>query len=623
VALSLISRAALVGLGLLLVAAGCQDDAGDPAGVTNPPGPGGGEGGFGGSMGGTGVSPWAGRDGASLDFPARADGGQDDSPDADPASFNCPEAPTAYLLSFADPFTMNEGSATELLAQAGFNVQPLPLDRNPAELDGVIFFGSFVSEHPAYGEYVKRNAVNLYTFVDRANMLVQLSQADQREASPPFLPSTKNARRHDLDLGKLYAFKPQSPLLKDVPVGADRYLTWQFPQLGWETFASQGGFEVVLAGGSNAANAALMEGAYGQGRIILAAMAPDKPVGAGPDRDQFNQAFFRNLFQQARDVCRRQAPPLEPTPSSSQPAFGEGGFMLAVLPDTQVYSLLYPGIYTAQTAWIASHIQERRIPYVLHLGDIVDTNTHLEWRRAAQAMSLLEGLVPYALSTGNHDYGPAGNAANRDTLLNQYFSYERTAAWPTFGGAYEVGKLDNTYHLFTAGGRDYIIISLEWGPRDQVITWADQIMAQNPTRFGILITHAYLNNNDRRYDHTDTMNPQAFIPQQYGTAGGVNDGEQLWQKLVRKYPFVMVLNGHVLGDGTGYRADVTDRGNTCHQMLSNYQFRNLGGEGYMRLLEFLEDAKTVRVYTYSPLYDSFLNEPDQSYTFTLDVGMRP
>jgi hypothetical protein len=58
-------------------------------------------------------------------------------------------------------------------------------------------------------------------------------------------------------------------------------------------------------------------------------------------------------------------------------------------------------------------------------------------------------------------------------------------------------------------------------------------------------------------------------------------------------------------------------------MLSNYQFLALGGEGYMRLLEFLDDAKTVRVYTYSPLYDSFMQEPDQQFTFTLDVGMRP
>ena len=576
--------------------------------------------GFGGAGGSSGQSPWAGMDAGPVP-PSRTDAGASGLPDVDPATFNCPEVPTAYLLAHADPYTGSEGSAAQLLTQAGFVVQPLPLDRNPSELQGMIFFGSFVSESPAYQDYVSRNAANLYTFIDKANLLVQLAQADQKEPTPPFLPSTKTARRHDTDLPRLYAVNPDNPLLKDVPVGPDRYLSWQFPQVGWETFASQGGFEVVLAAGGNATNPALMEGAYGQGRLVLAAMAPDKPTGDGPERDRFNQAFFRNLYQHARNVCRRQTVALHITPSSSQ-TFAEGSFMLAVLPDTQVYSLLYPGIYTAQTAWIAANIQNRRIPYVLHLGDIVDTNTPTEWQRAAESMRLLEGLVPYALATGNHDYGPAGNAINRDTLLNQYFSYERTAAWPTFGGAFEVGKLDNTYHLFTAGGRDYIIISLEWGPRDPVVAWADQVMAQHPTRFGILITHAYLNNDDRRYD-INIQPTQAFIPQSYGTPGPVNDGEMLWQKLVRKHPFVMVLNGHVLGDGTGYLASVTDRGNTCHQMLSNYQFRQLGGEGYMRLLEFLEDGKQVRVYTYSPLYDSFMVEPDQSYSITLDVGLRP
>jgi hypothetical protein len=53
-------------------------------------------------------------------------------------------------------------------------------------------------------------------------------------------------------------------------------------------------------------------------------------------------------------------------------------------------------------------------------------------------------------------------------------------------------------------------------------------------------------------------------------------------------------------------------------MLSNYQFRNLGGEGYMRLLEFKPDGKTVQVSTYSPLYDSYLTDADQTHGFTLD-----
>jgi 3',5'-cyclic AMP phosphodiesterase CpdA len=316
----------------------------------------------------------------------------------------------------------------------------------------------------------------------------------------------------------------------------------------------------------------------------------------GPERDAFNRAFFANLFQYVRGVCRRQARMVTLTSPVGQPMFNDGSFMLAVLPDTQYYSLSWPGIYTAQTAWIAANAQRRRIAYAVHLGDIVDQNSPLEWERAAEAMWLLEGIVPYALATGNHDFGPSGNAANRDTLLNQYFSFDRTAAWPTFGGAFEAGKLENTYHLFSAGGRDYIVMALEWGPRDPVVTWADGVMAMHPDRYGILITHAYLNNNDWRYDISDTIRPQSFNPHQYGTAGGpMNDGEQLWQKLVRKHAFVMTLNGHVLGDGTGYLASVTDKGNTCHQMLSNYQFRDLGGEGYMRLLEFLGDGRTVRV----------------------------
>jgi hypothetical protein len=343
------------------------------------------------------------------------------------------------------------------------------------------------------------------------------------------------------------------------------------------------------------------------------------PIGTAEMRDAFNQPFFANLYRHVKNVCRRQTKPVDITPPAGRPKFADDSFMLAVLPDTQFYSLLYPGIYNAQTSWIASNVQSRHIPYVLHLGDIVNNNTPAEWEHAYAAMSLLDGVVPYALSTGNHDYGPSGNASTRDTLLNDYFPFAKQAAMPTFGGAYQTGKLDNTYHLFSAGGRDYIVISLEWGPRDIVIDWANGVMDQYPDRWGILITHAYMNNDDRRYDYTDTANPQDFDPHYYGTAGGVNDGEELWQKLVRRHRFVLTLNGHVLGDGTGYLASVNDGGTTTHQILSNYQFRNLGGEGYMRLMEFLSDGRTVRIYTYSPLYDSFLVESDQSFTITLDL----
>lgn len=301
-----------------------------------------------------------------------------------------------------------------------------------------------------------------------------------------------------------------------------------------------------------------------------------------------------------------------------QGVFTEGSHTLAVLPDTQFYSQQLPYLFELQTRWIAAVAHQIDLRYVLHLGDIVNSNSPLEWERAAQAMSFLDGVVPYVVVPGNHDYGPAGDASTRDTLMNHYLGFDKSARQPGFGGAYEWGKLDNTYHLFTAGGRDYIVVALEWAPRNVVLEWADGVMRQHPQRYGILVTHAYLNHNDRRYDHTDPVHPQDFNPHAYRTPGKVNDGEEIWQKLVRHHRFVIALNGHVLGDGTGYLASITDLGNTCHQMLSNYQGRPQGGEAYLRLLEFLPDGISVRVFTYSPLLTTFLTSADQQFEFELD-----
>jgi hypothetical protein len=228
--------------------------------------------------------------------------------------------------------------------------------------------------------------------------------------------------------------------------------------------------------------------------------------------------------------------------------------------------------------------------------------------------------VPCAIAPGNHDYGPNGDASTRDTLFNEYFPYDEIARWPTFGGAMVEGRLDNTYHLFEAGGVKWIILALEWAPRDETIAWANEVMDRHADRIGILITHAYMNNNDHRYDHTDTAHAQDYNPHHYSTPGTTNDGEELWNKLVRRHDFLLVLNGHVLGDGTGYLASTNDLGRPCHQMLANYQMRDLGGEAYMRLLEFQPDGKTIQVKTYSPLYDGYLLAPDQQ--FRIELGER-
>lgn len=531
-------------------------------------------------------------------------------------------APKAYVWDFQDPWTKARGT-TEVLREAGFDVEPLPQDRSPASLSGVVFIGSFASEDPAYGPYMQRFAGDLRRFVEAGNILVQMTQADQTEASPAFLSDAVKARREDPDFGRTYVLTDH-PLLKDVARRGSA-LAWAENRMSWETFVAQSGFEVFLAADDGGFNPVGMEAAIGKGRVILLSMHFDKVIdeqGArttNEGRDAFSKTLLGNLAAYTGQVAGGLARNPTPTPDMRKAIeFVPGSWTLALMPDTQNYATGYPGIFASQTAWIRNNRDARNIVYAIQLGDVTNVNTDLEWSRARDAFNLIEGQVPYAIAPGNHDYGPGGNAATRDTLLNKYFPVSAARTMPTFGGAMVEGQLDNTYHLFEAGGRKWIIVALEWGPRDETVAWADGVMQRHPDRVGILVTHAYMFNNDLRYDIKDTVNPQNWNPHKYRTPGGVNDGEELWQKLVRRHNFAFVFSGHVLGDGTGYRADRNDKGTTTHQILSNYQMRDLGGEGYLRLMEFLPDGKTVRVRSFSTLYGKHLFASDQLFDLELD-----
>lgn len=312
-----------------------------------------------------------------------------------------------------------------------------------------------------------------------------------------------------------------------------------------------------------------------------------------------------------------------PTPVPAVQPFVQGSSTIVVLPDTQVYAELYPEIFERQTRWIADHRHERDIRFALHLGDITEHGNQREWESAVDAMRWLDGRVPYALVGGNHDYGRGGNAESRDSLLSTYFPVRKFRDGPTFGGTYNADVLDNSYHLFSAGGREWIAVMLEWGPRKDVVEWADKVLSAYPNRTAIVVTHAYLFDDGTRYDQA--REDQPWNPHHYGTAklpGGVFDGQELWDTLINEHGNVaMVLSGHVLGDGTGLLSSKGKHGNTVHQMLSNYQMLEEGGRGYLRLLEILPGGNKIQVKTYSPWIDDYLTDQDQQFEIDIDVRL--
>jgi Calcineurin-like phosphoesterase len=300
-----------------------------------------------------------------------------------------------------------------------------------------------------------------------------------------------------------------------------------------------------------------------------------------------------------------------------------------VLPDTQLYSYYYPDIYTAQTQWIVAQAKVRNIQAVLHVGDIVQFYDQPdEWSNASQAMRLLDGVVPYLLVPGNHDLPKDLNKRNDPSILiNNYFA-PQTMPWII--GTFETGRIENNYALFDIGPRKYLVIGLEWGPRSVVLQWADSVLKSFAAYPAILVTHAFLD-GDSRYDWSKypNNNVQYYNPHLYAAldstpVADVNDGEEIYQKLIVPNPNVrMVFCGHVLGDpsygAVGRRTDVRPDGTHIHQMLANYQVIPDGGDGYLRIVEFDSGKKEIRVSTYSPYLSELMSLPEAEATFTLPL----
>ncbi len=305
------------------------------------------------------------------------------------------------------------------------------------------------------------------------------------------------------------------------------------------------------------------------------------------------------------------------------PLPGEKSFTIAVLPDTQNYSQRFPDSFVAQTKWIVEQKKARNIACVLHLGDITNHNTPGQWENAARAINVLDDQVPCFFVPGNHDYSEGGRCTDRTTRLNDYLPVKKYRDLPTFGGTYdkEPDRMENSYHLFSAGKRGFLVIALEFGPRRDVLRWANEVAAKHKDREAIYISHAHIYFDETRYNWKKYGPKQNWNPHAYGVAKAtdddVNDGEEVWDNLLGKHEnFILTLNGHVLGDGLGRVTTATPAGRDVPQLLVNFQMKPNGGDGWLRLLEFKPDGTTVQSYDYSPLLKKRNESPQNQFTMT-------
>jgi hypothetical protein len=293
-----------------------------------------------------------------------------------------------------------------------------------------------------------------------------------------------------------------------------------------------------------------------------------------------------------------------------------GDFTVVVLPDTQYYSASYPQIFNSQTQWIAANRDALNIQLVIGVGDVVDGPMQTtQWQNADAAVRYIDGVVPYVLAIGNHDYDNLNPGARQATNFNQWFGPSRYAAYPWYGGNFPNGSNENFYANVNLGGVEYLILALEYIPRQSALDWADGILKANANKPVILVTHSYMYKDNTTIDQCDTADNTG------STKTNGADGLTMWRVFASRYPNIStVLSGHVLG--VGQRSDIGVNGNLVNQMLVDYQGWANGGNGYLRTMTFQPALNRVQVQSYSPYLGKYLTDPSNQFTWSLSSSSR-
>ena len=276
-------------------------------------------------------------------------------------------------------------------------------------------------------------------------------------------------------------------------------------------------------------------------------------------------------------------------------------FTIAALPDTQVYADEGLIGFKKQVEWVLDNTAGKNIVFLTHLGDVVDNGIdRRQWTNAMDALDplLAQNSLPFSIVRGNHDE-PSFFLSNIPVKTMQ--------GKPWFVGAAPSGLTQA--QMFRVEGARFLHIGFQKDPTAAEIAWANALLA-SPEMQGlpvIVSTHDYID----------------------GSGQSVT-GRMMWNDFVKKNAMVfMVLNGHT---HTEYAlVNHNDANRPVYQMLSDYQDRDFGGNGLMRLITIDPAQGKIFVKTFSPYYqvtgqpvnlNYFETDADSQFEYSVNVKER-
>lgn len=274
---------------------------------------------------------------------------------------------------------------------------------------------------------------------------------------------------------------------------------------------------------------------------------------------------------------------------------------VVVLGDLQEYtkndSLCY--FYQRTVEWITKQINSGcQICSILQTGDVTNNNAESQWERFKNSTAQLSSKVPFFACIGNHDYSwtlidKTYKITDRsNSLINKYCFFENLSS--KILSYYKSTSLENyVADLSLANGVQLLV--LEYGPRDEVINWADLYLTDHSNTKYILMTHEWLSGDGSRIGN------EAQSRIQLSGYSSCNTPEDSWNRLVKKHNNVVcVLCGHAFALDKSLVSQ-NDNGRWVTQLLFNIQHLENGGNGLVQLWEFPKGSNYVIIRSYDTI----------------------
>lgn len=284
-----------------------------------------------------------------------------------------------------------------------------------------------------------------------------------------------------------------------------------------------------------------------------------------------------------------------------------------------------PEYIEALINWIIDNKEEHKIEYVMTLGDLTQKSYTAEWDYVRDQFYRLNGIVPFSLARGNHDKVESQIKAkdeNKQTVwpdeLRQnalfYKTFDNDIYRAQIDGALNNWDVANTYKAFTVADTKYLLICLDYGASDEALNWAGNVIEAHKDHKVIITTHTYLFRDGTTLDKNDAYPASR-------SQGGINDGDDMWNKLIKKYEnIVLVMSGHDPSDHIVCTRTKGDNGNTVTQLLIDPQHMDSNlpyCTNMIAMLYFSEDGKTVTVRYYSIMNNRYGSAQSQ-FSFSIE-----